>query len=367
MSTALKDRYNADFFDTFAKALMNVLRSFNQSDFKHEFTNSEFTSLELKQRMSYIANVLKRYLSNDFNLACNEIIATVDELKVLGVQENFEYMFLPDFVATNGIEQFEISTETLARTTHFTSSEFAVRPFILKYPKKMMTTMLEWTTHKDPKIRRLASEGCRPRLPWAMALPEFKQNPSPILPILEKLKNDPDELVRRSVANNLNDISKDNPATTIAIAKKWFGHNKSTDSLIKHACRGLLKEANKEVLALFGISSKHAQISGFAVKTKTVQMGNHLIFEFTVSNSSPSEQLFRLEYGIYLLKKNGSHSKKVFKISERKMSGSSSLPISKKHHFKPITTRVYYSGEHYVAAIINGQEVDKTSFRLIID
>ena len=105
--------------------------------------------------------------------------------------------------------------------------------------------MLKWSKHKDPRVRRLASEGCRPRLPWAMALPDFKRDPSKILPILEQLKADSDVWVRKSVANNLNDISKDNPELAISIFKKWLGGNKETDWIVKHAARTLLKQGNK--------------------------------------------------------------------------------------------------------------------------
>ena len=132
--------------------------------------------------------------------------------------------------------------------TQFITCEFAVRPFLLKYGDKMMNQMRAWSLHKSHKVRRLASEGSRPRLPWAMAIPALKKNPMPVLTILENLKNDPSESVRRSVANNLNDISKDRPGMVLKIANAWKGQNKETDAIVRHGCRTLLKHGHPEVL-----------------------------------------------------------------------------------------------------------------------
>ncbi|MGY0037975.1 DNA alkylation repair protein [Pedobacter sp. NJ-S-72] len=134
--------------------------------------------------------------------------------------------------------------------TQFISCEFAVRPFLAKYGGQMMIRMEKWSLHESHKVRRLASEGSRSRLPWAMAVPGLKKDPSPILPILENLKNDPSEWVRKSVANNLNDISKDHPEIVIAIANRWKGLSKETDAIIKHGCRSLLKQGHAKILPI---------------------------------------------------------------------------------------------------------------------
>ncbi len=133
------------------------------------------------------------------------------------------------------------------------------------YPDEMLSQMISWSKHENNKVRRLASEGSRPRLPWAMALPSYKNDPSPILPILENLKEDSCEVVRRSVANNLNDIAKDNPDTVIDISKQWKGKSKETDALVKHACRTLLKQGELQILKLFGFGSVSCKFLNFLV------------------------------------------------------------------------------------------------------
>lgn len=163
-------------------------------------------------------------------------------------------MFFPDYIERFGMEDYAVAVGTMERLTAFTSCEFAVRPFIKKHEGQMLEQMLGWSEHSSHHVRRLASEGSRPRLPWAMALPKLKKDPSPILPILENLKVDSSEYVRRSVANNLNDISKDNPDVALSVFRDWIGHSPETNRIVKHGCRTLLKQGVPEAMELFGFS-----------------------------------------------------------------------------------------------------------------
>jgi hypothetical protein len=170
------------------------------------------------------------------------------------------------------------------------------------------------------------------------------------------------------VANNLNDISKDNPATVIGLTKKWKGKSKKTDWILKHACRTLLKQGHREVLEIFGYgAAEHFSVKDFNVLTPMVRSGESLEFECTISNDSDKEQLVRLEYGIYYLKFNGQLSKKVFKISERKYGPKEQVSLQRKQSFKPISTRKYYAGEHQVSLIINGKEFTPVSFNFLFN
>lgn len=226
--------------------------------------------------------------------------------------------------------------------------------------------MIVWSGHENHHVRRLASEGARPRLPWAIALPALKRDPSPILPVLENLKNDPSEYVRRSVANNLNDISKDNPATLLSLIKKWKGSSKETDAIIKHGCRTLLKQAHPEVLKYYRLHTNNSiTVSRLKVLTPIVKTGSALEFSFTLQNADAKTQSARLEYAIYYLKKNGLLSKKVFKISERQLQPKANHRFVKKHSFKLITTRRFYPGRHKFSIIVNGQERKVGKFELL--
>jgi len=247
--------------------------------------------------------------------------------------------------------------------TQYSSSEFAIRPFIIKYPEKTMSQMLKWSKHDNFHVRRLASEGCRPRLPWAMAISSFKNNPEPILPILNNLKNDESEYVRRSVANNLNDISKDHQVIVLSLAKSWLNLSTETDWVVKHACRSLLKKGNIDVLALFGLTPpEHIQLCDFICEEK-VKFGSSIHFSALLISTQPLG-LCRIEYRLYFQKANGTVSPKVFKISES-MIPAHQKKISRAHSFRPITTRTYYRGLHQLELLINGVAMDRKDFCVI--
>ena len=224
--------------------------------------------------------------------------------------------------------------------------------------------MKKWSHSKNHHVRRLASEGCRPRLPWAMSLPKYKNDPEPVLTILLSLLDDESEYVRRSVANNLNDISKDHPDTITVLAKKHLGHSENTDKLLKHACRTLLKKGDIKTLKLFGFPEpSHVDIKQFNIQTST-RIGDVLEFSFSLQSKNKKLGRIRIEYAIDFMKSNGKQSRKVFKISESTI-GDHSKFVTKKHSFKIISTRKYYSGIHGVAIIINGQQMASGGFKLL--
>ncbi len=366
MSELFKNIYNHQFFEEFTQALSQVWSNFNKNLFLKQIYNEEWENKELKQRMRHIASTLKFQMSDSYDDNVTLLLKTIKELKRNGIKEDsLEYMFIPDFIEQFGLDHFKTTMTALESITQFTSCEFAVRPFILKYPTKMMTQMLEWSSHEHAMVRRLSTEGCRPRLPWAMGLPTLKNSPSEIIPILEILKNDSSESVRRSVANNLNDISKDNPSIVISLSNKWYGQSAEINWLVKHGCRTLLKQGNSEVLNLFGFGSvKEITIENFKILTPIVKIGDSLTFQFQLKNNSKNDAKIRLEYGLYYQKLNESLSKKVFKISEKTYLKNSITPILRSQSFKIITTRKFYIGLHQLSIIINGTESEKVDFEL---
>jgi 3-methyladenine DNA glycosylase AlkC len=227
-----------------------------------------------------------------------------------------------------------------------------------------MEFLLELAKHENENVRRFASEGCRPRLPWAMALPQFKKDPSPIIPILAQLKDDESEFVRRSVANNLNDISKDNPDLVLKLSKKWLGKSERRNWIIKHASRTMLKAGNKRALMLFGYGNpKRINVQNFEVKTKKVKIGDYLKFSFKLNVKNSQKSKLRLEYAIDYLKANNLHNKKVFQISENIYSPGDHF-FSKKHSFAEMTTRKHYPGLHKVSIVVNGEIKSTQSFQV---
>lgn len=357
MPKLLKDLYNKKLINSLSGELIKIYPCFDDKAFSKLVFGKSWNSKELKQRMRHISQTLHEFLPDDYSKAVN-ILKPVSE-KFSG----FEYMFFQDYVELYGLNDFNESMAALECFTKYSSSEFAVRVFIVKHQEEMMVQMEKWAESDNHHVRRLASEGSRPRLPWAMALPEFKKNPAAVIKILKKLKNDQSEYVRRSVANNLNDISKDNPDVTLKIAKQWKGRNMNTDWIVKHACRTLLKDSNKHALRLFGYGNpKSTQLLNFTL-SKKVKMGGHIEFSFSLKCYKKNLGMLRIEYAIEFVRINGKARRKVFKISEGDFSGARK-DVVKSYSFKPITTRRYYPGIHVLSILINGKEKVRTEFML---
>lgn len=273
--------------------------------------------------------------------------------------------FFPIFVEIYGQDEadWDVSMAALARYTPYASSELAVRSFIINREERMMAQMYEWSKDENELVRRLASEGCRPQLPWGQALTSFKKDPAPVLPILEQLKTDPSIHVRKSVANNLNDISKTHPDLVVKLAKEWYGKNDDTDWIIKHGCRTLLKKGNREALALFGYDdTASAEIQDFTLETASVSIGEEIIFSFAVLTKEAAK--VRLEYGIDYVKSNGKRNRKIFKISEISLKENEKRLYTKKHSFADVSVRKHYPGIHSITLIVNGSEQKKLDFKV---
>jgi len=362
----IKDIYSPAFYNKFADTVQHVIPAFDQKEFMNRIFCSDFDNKEWKDRMKHTTRVFHESLGADFPEAVKLIEKIIKQLRAdhFG-EDSLAFIFFPDYIETYGLEHFDHSVKAFEFITQFVSCEFAVRPFILKFGDKMIRQMITWSVHESPKVRRLSTEGSRPRLPWAMAIPALKANPEPILPILENLKTDPSESVRRSVANNMNDIAKDHPDIVIDLASRWKGISKETDAIIRHGCRTLLKQGHAEVLKQYGLESENIAVKDFKVLTPEVRIGGSVEFSFAVINQNTTSHTVRLEYGLYYKKSKGHLAKKVFKISEKRYQPNVVTTINRKQSFKLITTRTFYTGEHQVSIIVNGEEKEKLSFTVI--
>jgi 3-methyladenine DNA glycosylase AlkC len=356
MAEQLKNLYTKAYIQNLANTIKKHCKNFDEEAFINAIFDSTWQNLELKARMRHIALQLHTFMPLPYKQQL-DILKSVSK-KFTGL----EAMFFQDFVEVYGLDDFENSMKALEVFTLESSSEFAIRQFILKYEDKTMKQMKLWAKNSNEHLRRLACEGCRPRLPWAVALPRFKKDPTLVLEIIELLKKDKSKYVQKSVANNLNDISKDNPQVVIKFVKNNLGVSKELDWICKHGSRTLLKQANKEVLALFDFDkSKHITVSDFCYD-KSVKVNESLTFSFEI-NSDETIGSVRIEYAIYYLKSNNTHNKKVFMISQNEIK-SSSKKFTKKQSFKNMTTRKHYLGKHFIAILVNGVEILKKEFTL---
>ena len=364
MAEPLKNIYNKTFFENFTAVAKQVIPQFNEKAFLEQVLDDNWAEKELKQRMRHVALILNTHLPGNFKNKLATIIQLIKQLKASGIKGGFEYMFLPDFVEQFGLDDWKISLRAMETITQFTSCEFAIRPFLLKHQDEVMKQMEVWSKHPHPHVKRFASEGCRPRLPWAIAIPSLKKDPSTIFPILENLKNDNSLFVRKSVANNLNDIAKDHPDLVADLVKSWKGQSEHTDWIIRHGCRTLLKKAHPSTYQLFNLNvTADCVVSNLKLSKSNLRIGDRLGFSFHLKTGSKSSRL-RLEYAVYYVKAGNKYSRKLFQLSESTFAPSKLYSFKKEQRFENFTTRKHYPGIHTIAIVVNGKELATKDFML---
>ncbi len=353
--------FTSTFVASLGEKLQEVKPDWDHQAFCEALYDKEWQDRALKQRMSHIARCLRVYLHRDYS-------ESLTILKKICIHfTGLEGMVFSDFVQQFGQDHIDESLDALEIFTQYGSGEFAIRPFIISDEQKVMDKMLSWSLHENHHVRRLSSEGCRPRLPWAMALPKYKKDPGPILPILENLKDDPEEYVRKSVANNLNDLSKDNPETVIQTLTGWSrSKSNGTQWIIKHALRGMVKAGDKRALKILGFGEAKISLQKLTVTTPVVNFGEALQFKITLKNTGKSNAPVVVDYAIHFMKANGELAPKVFKIKNLTIAPGQVEEIIKSHPIKPITTRKYYPGMHKIAIQVNGKVLGDSSFKLIM-
>lgn len=273
-------------------------------------------------------------------------------------------------VAVRGLEAFEPGLALLRDLTARLTAESAVRPFLRADPARALAVVRDWTADPDPHVRRLASEGTRPRLPWAPQLPAFVADPRPALPLLDALYRDDSPYVRRSVSNHLNDISRDHPGLAVETAARWLGGGAAaptTDRVVRHGLRTLIKAGRPEALTLLGHSpDAPVTVTGPVVRTPGVAVGEYLVFDYAVTHTGPGPGPVELvvDYVVHHTKANGGRTPKVFKLTTRTLAPGETLTGTRRHSFKPLTTRRYHSGEHLVQLQVNGRVRGEAVFSL---
>ena len=334
-------------------------------------------TLELKARVNHIIHVLHKFLPNDFSL-CAPILEKIPEHWDHGDADDSFSSFaawpIIDYIAVYGLDHPEISLQTLKKLTPLFSAEFAIRPFLIQFPQYSYQQLYKWTKDKNEHVRRLVSEGTRPRLPWGMQLKPYIKDPSANFPLLEQLKNDSSLYVRRSVANHLNDISKDHPDKVIEICKKWLTNSdENLLWLIKHGTRSLVKSGHADVFPLLGYSENiKIEPINLKISVNTIQLGEQLRFQFKIksiikksgSGKHTAPQKMVIDFALHLLKANGQKKAKVFKLKSLTLQPQEQQIIEKSHPIKKITTRKYYTGQQKLEILINGKIVASQTFEL---
>lgn len=368
MAAQLKDFYNAAVVAGIAARVAAVHPGFRRKVFTAEVL-AALPPLELMDRARAIAAALHRHLPQDYPAALDILLASLgpDDAKG-GVDGMNGFRHLPflNFVGSYGLDHPERSLAALrVMTCHF-SAEFDIRPYLLQHYDLTMETVRGWVTDEHWAVRRLCSEGLRPRLPWGLRLKRFIDDPAPVLAVIEHLRADPHDNVRRSVANNLNDISRDNPDTAIVTVSRWQREDRTgTADTVRHGLRTLVKKGDTRALKLLGFDhAAPVTASGFAIGKKRYRVGDTLSFALAIRNDSRKAATLSVDYAIHWRNARGGNTPKVFKLAKPKLKPGESITLEKRHALKPISTRRYYAGAHRVEVLVNGRSVAGETFSL---
>lgn len=371
MAEALKNQFGSEIPTRIAAMIAAVAPGFDQRVFLADVLQG-YDALELMPRGWHIAHALQRHLPGDYPAALETLLASIGPpLAGTGANGMAPFFYLPHlcFVAAYGLDHFELSMAAQYQLTQRFTAEFSIRPFIEKYPQATLAQLRQWANDPSPHVRRLVSEGTRPRLPWASRLREFQRDPQPVLALLELLKDDPELYVRRSVANNLNDIGKDHPALLVETARRWLlDADDNRRWLVRHALRSAVKRADPAALAVLGFEpGSTVRLVQGSVEPPTARIGDAVRIGFELHNPSAEIQQALVDFRIHFVKANGATSAKVFKLKTLQFEPQQRLSLAKTVSLAEMTTRRHYPGQHRVEALINGVAMPLGSFELLAD
>jgi len=356
---ALKEIFDENRFRHIAEEVSGISKDFDADRFL-ELSLTGLAELSLMQRLRRMTESLHATLPKNYGKSL-----TILKKLAPRINRGFVTLVLPDFVGKYGLEDFDRSLDALKFFTLFGSSEFAIREFLRRDLSRTLAVMEGWSKDENEHVRRLASEGCRPRLPWSFKLEALVADPSPVVPILENLKNDPSLYVRKSVANHLNDITKDHPEWVLKRIENWPLENPHTAWIAKQALRTLIKKGDRRALAVIGAGEKaKVTLTNFSLTPEKLKLGNRLEFSFSLKSESKKPQRLVVDYIIHYVKKSGETSAKVFKLKEFTLQTGESISIRKAQSIRDFTTRIHHAGRHDLEIVINGEKFAKGFFEL---
>jgi 3-methyladenine DNA glycosylase AlkC len=374
MPEALKHLIGPAAVDSIGHHLKRADRRFDRAAFA-AVALSGLDALELKARVLQVARALAATLPSDVDRALGLMEASLgpagvgDDLSQLRTSDaglaGWAVWPLTEAVALIARSTPERGLAALHAMTQRLTAEFAIRPFLIDHPDIGFRTLEGWLGDPSAHVRRLVSEGSRPRLPWGLRLQQLVDDPRPTLPLLAALQDDPSEYVRRSVANHLNDIAKDHPAIVVGWLEAHLpGSSETRRALLRHASRGLVKQGDAGTLAAWGLGQRLKGSTVLTLSAARVTLGGELGLQLVLRSTTGRPQRLAIDYAVHHVKANGTLSPKVFKGWVIELGPREERLLEKRHSLKPVTTRRYHAGEHRVDVRINGQVVAEAAFEL---
>ncbi|MBF6029370.1 DNA alkylation repair protein [Pseudomonas sp. P115] len=357
---ALKEIFNVERLHHIATEMTAVYPAFDAQAFlKHAKTG--LAELSVMQRMARVSESLHAVIPLDYTQTLKLLYALAPRLN-----SGFVSLFLPHFVASYGLHDFKRSMAALKYFTTFGSSEFAIRHFLLHDFQRTLAVMQTWSLDDNEHVRRLASEGSRPRLPWSFRLADVQANPELCASILDNLKADPSLYVRKSVANHLNDITKDHPDWVLTLIEGWPLDNPHTAWIARHALRSLIKQGNTRALTIMGAGGKaEVKLHGLSVTPAVINLGERIALSFSLESTAATAQKLVVDYAIDYVKSAGHSAKKVFKLKAFSLGAGEHHSLRREQHIRELTTRKHYPGRHVVHVMVNGERLGSAEFELL--
>ncbi len=368
MAEPLKDAFGSDVAVWVADRVGVAHPAFARSPFLAAALDG-YDALGLTDRARAIAAALWEHLPDDFPSAAGILLDALgpeidrDTIEGSGM-EPFRYLPFVFLVADRGLDHFEPAMELQHALTRRFTAEFSIRAFIEAHPEHTFARLHEWTRDPSPHVRRLVSEGTRPRLPWAPRLRAVQADPAPVLPLLEALRDDPAEYVRRSVANNLNDISKDHPAVTLEVCRRWMqGAGAERRALVRHALRTLSRAGHPEALAILGFGGGSPRVTGLSLDPPDPRVGESVRLTCTLVNDGPDAVRALVHATVHFVKARGT-GPKTFILGEREIPAGGTAELRTTVSLRQHTTRTHRPGTHRVEVRINGAVAAEAAFEL---
>ena len=358
----LKDILGPQALIVIANAGASVSRRFDKVAFLNTASDG-LAALSIMDRVRHIADALHVALPTQYADALEIVGAMAPQLT-----HGFQAIAVTEFVARYGLDDMDRSLDALADLTRFGSAEFAVRPFFVQDTERTLAKMARWSRSADEHVRRLASEGSRPRLPWASRIPALKADPTLAAAILEALKADPSDYVRKSVANHLNDIAKDRPDWLLNRLAGWDNGDPRTAWIIRHALRTLIKEGDPRALALIGVGHGAAvTIRNFSIEPQSVRLGQTIAINAELISTSPDAQRLVVDYRVHYVRAGGKTAGKVFKLKTFDLPAGQAATLGLRQAIRNYSTRRHHPGNHEVELIVNGRTMAQTAFRITVE
>jgi len=368
MAAPLKAFFDARVVGDIANEVAAVHRGFARAAFVRDATRG-LDALELMDRGRHVMRALRTHLPPDpaeaIGVLERSLGPPLDATEGHGMAP-FRYLPHAFFVAAHGLGCFDVALRAQHALTQRFTAEFSIRRFLEEMPERTLARLETWTRDPSPHVRRLVSEGTRPRLPWAGRLRAFQRDPTPVLRLLERLKDDPHPYVRRSVANHLNDIGKDHPARLLEVATRWLdGATPERRRLVAHALRTAIKRGDPDALRALGYGAvPGVRLARAVVAPARPRIGGDVRIDVEVENTGARAADVVVDLGVHFVKASGATSAKVFKMRAVRLAAGAKVTLGKRISLAQQTTRTHHPGAHRVDVRLNGRVVPAGAFAL---